>query len=219
MRQLIFAFICFFSVISYTKASQEQETLPTSLDELFDQLDIVNFDLKGDDKLNTLKRLIDHTNTLAKEQPNNPGMLMMAGFFNAQYASNTGGLGALKYAKAARDYLEKSAELDPTFYNSAAHVVLGSIYAQVPGWPIGFGSNKKALSNYKKALELAPNGIDSNFTYGQYLVWKKKYAEAKPYLEKAKLAGPRLNRPKADKNLHIQIEKSLAKIDEELSKS
>lgn len=123
---------------------------------------------------------------------------MMAGFYNAQYAGDTGGIGALKYAKAARDYLEASVALDPSIYGSSAHVLLGTLYRRVPGWPVGYGNKKKALKHYQDALAITPDGLDANFSYASYLYESKKYAEAKQHLEKAKQAPPRPDRAKAD---------------------
>lgn len=223
MRHLILSFICLFTVFCGSLQSQEinqdQQSLPDSVEGLRSFLDIINFDLKDKKKLSALKRLISHTESLLKRDDNNDnaGLLMMAGFFNAQYAGAIGGFGALKYAKASRKHLQKSVDLDPTFYDSAAHVVLGSLYAQVPRWPIGYGSKRKAVIHYQAALKLAPNGIDSNFTYGQYLFAQKKYAKAKPFFEKAKLAAPRPDRPKADSVLKRQADVFLKKIEKQLA--
>ncbi len=197
----------------------EPSSLPKTVKELRYEMDVVNFDLpeEGDARLQRLAELVPHSEKLADENKNDAAFQMMAGFFNAQYAGAKGGVGALKYAKASRKYLEKSVKLDPTIYGSSAHVVLGSLYAQVPGWPIGFGDKKKAISNYKTALKLAPNGIDANFTYAQYLFGKKKYVEAKHYLQKAASAAGRPDRPKADKALREQINKGLELVEEKLA--
>ena len=144
---------------------------------------------------------------------------MMAGFFNAQYAGYKGGIGALKYAKASRKYLDKSVKLDPTIYGGAAHIILGTLYVQVPSWPVGFGSKKKALANYQAALKISPKGLDSNFSYAQYLFSEKEFSEAKIYLEKAAVAPSRPNRPKADARAKKQIAKGLEIIEERLAEA
>lgn len=45
-------------------------------------------------------------------------------------------------------------------------------FALLPGsrLPIGFGSDKKAAENLKKALEINPQGIDSNYFYADFLM-------------------------------------------------
>lgn len=208
-----------FNITGLAIANEESRTLPNTVVEMRAELDVVNFDLKDNkDRVERLKMLLPHAEVLAKKNKDNAGFQMMAGFYNAQYAGYIGGVGALKYAKAARKYLEKSTELDPSIYGASAHSVLGTIYDQVPGWPIGFGDKKKALKNYQSALRLSPDGMDSNFTYGEYLFNQKKYAEAKTYFEKAKLAPARSDRPKADVYAHETLQKYIAEIEKRLSK-
>lgn len=197
-----------------------EPALPNTVKEMRLELDRVNFDLNGSDaKLKRLDEVLPHSEALATKNSKDAGFQMMAGFYNAQYASYKGGIGALKYAQSARKYLEQSVKLDPTIYGSSAHAVLGTLYAQVPGWPIGFGNKKKALNNYQAALTFSPNGLDSNFTYAQYLFSQKKYQEAKRYLEKAALAPPRPDRPKADIDVSKQIAKGLKEIEQRLAET
>ena len=39
----------------------------------------------------------------------------------------------------------------------------------MPGFPVGFGDDKKAKELLKKALEINPNGIDPNYFYAEFL--------------------------------------------------
>ena len=195
-----------------------EPTLPDTVKEMRIELDRINFDLKDKSaKIKRLDEVLPHSEALAEANNNDAGFQMMAGFYNAQYAGYKGGIGALKYAKASRKYLEQSVKLDPTIYGASAHAVLGTLYAQVPGWPVGFGDKKKALNNYQAALRFSPDGLDSNFTYAQYLFSQKKYKDAKRYLEKAALAPPRPDRPKADEDVSKQISKGLKEIEQRLA--
>lgn len=211
---LKFSFICLLTILLVTHANitYAQETLPSSIVELRIELDRINLDLKDDAQLDRLTTMINHTATLVSQTPNDASLLLMAGLFNIQYASYSGGLGAIKYAKTARDYLDKSIAIDPSIYGASAHAVLGRMYVSIPGWPIAFGDKKKGLMNFKKALEIAPDSVDANFTYSTYLFENKKYTEAKKHLEKAKLALPRPNRRRVDKKLHEIIDELLMKI-------
>ena len=67
-----------------------------------------------------------------------------------------GGLGALSLAKDAKKALEQALEIDPRALDGSAYTSLGSLYYQVPGWPIGFGNDEKARELLLKALEINP---------------------------------------------------------------
>ncbi|MGE3569502.1 MAG: hypothetical protein AB7G71_00235, partial [Burkholderiales bacterium] len=66
------------------------------------------------------------------------------GIIVASYAGAKGGFGALSLAKDARQALEHALSLDATALGGSAYTSLGSLYYQVPGWPIGFGDDAKA---------------------------------------------------------------------------
>lgn len=132
----------------------------------------------------------------------------------ASQAGAKGGLGALSLVKAAKKSLEHSIEMNPKALDGSAYTSLGSLYYQGPGWPIGFGDDKKALENLKKALELNPQGIDPNFFMGDYLFRKGDYDGAKKSLEAALAAKPRPDRPLADEGRRREIDELMAKIRE-----
>jgi tetratricopeptide (TPR) repeat protein len=84
------------------------------------------------------------------------------GIIVASYAGAKGGFGALSLAKDARSALEHALQLDPKALSGSAYTSLGSLYYQVPRWPIGFGDDEKARKLLDKAMALNPNGIDPN---------------------------------------------------------
>ena len=102
--------------------------------------------------------------------------------------------------------------LDPNALSGSAYASLGSLYYQVPGWPIGFGDNEKAESLLKKALVINPTGIDPNYFYGDFLMRQKRYPEAKAALEKALNAPARPNRANADAHRKEDIQKLLSEL-------
>ena len=59
-----------------------------------------------------------------------------------------------------------------------AYSSLDTLYFRVPGWPIGFGSDKKAERNLRAGPDIDPNGIDSNFFYAKLLRDQGEHAEA-----------------------------------------
>jgi len=95
---------------------------------------------------------------------------------------NISALGVVKRAKAL---LEKAEAMDPSGMDGVVQSTLGTLYYEVPGWPIGFGDNKKAEAYLLKALEINPDGMDPNYFYGDFLLQRGKRREAVSYLEKA----------------------------------
>lgn len=120
-------------------------------------------------------------------------------------------LGSLKTIEHAKGLLEKAEVLDPTGVNGLVHTTLGTLYYEVPGWPIAFGDNKKATAYLKKALEIDPEGMDSNYFYGDYLLQRGKGREGLPYLEKAMQAPLRPGHEAADTFRKIDIQEALDK--------
>ena len=127
-------------------------------------------------------------------------------------AGAKGGLGALSLAKDAKSSLEKAIEIDRNALDGSAYTTLGSLYYQVPGWPIGFGDDRKALEMLKSALAVNPNGIDPNYFMGDFLYRKGDYAGAKSALAKALAAPARPDRAVADEGRRKEIEELLAKV-------
>ncbi len=78
------------------------------------------------------------------------------GIVEASHAGAKGGIGALSLAKNARKSLEHALEIDPAALDGSAYTSLGSLYYQVPGWPIGFGDRAKAQELLKHGLALNP---------------------------------------------------------------
>lgn len=120
------------------------------------------------------------------------------GIVLSTWAGAKGGLGALGLVKQAKAELERAIELDPRVLDGSAYTSLGSLYYQVPGWPIAFGDDAKAEAMLKKALALNPDGIDPNYFYGDFLLRHKRFAEARAALEKALAAPDRPGRAAAD---------------------
>lgn len=80
----------------------------------------------------------------------------------------------------------------------SAYTSLGSLYYQVPGWPLSFGDDDRAEQLLKKALTMNPDGIDPNYFFGDYLIERGNKEQAKTYLRKAMNAPARPGREVAD---------------------
>ncbi|MFZ9813360.1 MAG: hypothetical protein ACO3DD_09805 [Burkholderiaceae bacterium] len=144
--------------------------------------------------------------------PNDAETLIWHGIIEGSYAGAKGGLGALGIVKNAKLSLEKALERDPSALDGSAYTSLGSLYYQVPGWPIGFGDDKKAEQFLKKGLSVNPQGIDANYFYGDFLFRKGRLLQSKEYLQKALAAPDRPGRALADEGRRQEIQKLLGQI-------
>lgn len=159
-----------------------------------------------------LERLLGEARKATAANPGSADLLIWQAIIESTYAGEKGGLGALSNAKAAKAALEQALVINPDALAGSAYTSLGSLYYQVPGWPIGFGDDKKALELLKKGLAINPDGIDANYFYGDYLFRKGDYAQATQVLNKALQAPPRPGRALADEGRRKEIEQLLDKI-------
>ena len=165
------------------------------------------------------KEQADRYQTLAKPSrtivESNPGAaepLIWEGIVLSSEAGAKGGLGALGLAKEAKARLEEAMKINDKALAGSAYTSLATLYAKVPGWPIGFGDKERAEEFFRKSLTLNPAGIDPNFFYGEYLADQDRVAEARGYLEKALKAPDRPGRELADQGRRQEIQALLNKI-------
>ncbi|MFY8274718.1 tetratricopeptide repeat protein [Pseudoalteromonas sp. SSDWG2] len=176
----------------------------------------VNYEIEGKDQEKAFEQLAQDANTYAQSHPELAEGYIWAGIIHSSYAGAKGGLGALGLAKEAKKDFEKAIAIDGNALQGSAYTSLGTLYAQVPGWPIGFGSDKEAQKLFDKSLEINPDGIDINYFYAQFLYDERDYKKAKMHLLKAQAAQPRVDRPLADKYRHEEVDVLLAKVERKL---
>ena len=174
---------------------------------------MANYEVSGDTQAAAFETLIGEINAAVATDPDNAELLIWKAIIESTYAGKASVLTALGLVKSARNALEQSLEIDPMALNGSAYTSLGALYYQVPSWPIAFGSSKKARQNLLKAIEVNPNGIDSNYFYGAFLAEEKEYDEARVALQKALLAPARPGREIADKGRREEITALLGQID------
>lgn len=138
--------------------------------------------------------------------------LIWEGIIRSTYAGAKGGLGALGEVKKAKALFESAIEIDPNALSGSAYTSLGSLYYQVPGWPIGFGDDDQAEAMLLKGLVQNPDGLDSNFFYADYLLDQKDYAKSLAAFEKALQASARAGRESADVGRRGEIGEKIALI-------
>jgi len=160
--------------------------------------------------------LLTHARALGDQYPDSAEPKVWLAIVLSSDAGVNGGLSALGKVKEARRLLEAAIQIDATVLDGSAYTSLGSLYYQVPGWPIGFGDDEKAEAYLKQALAINPDGIDPNYFYGDFLLEQDNYTEAIHYLEKASAATPRPDRPLADRGRQQEIRAKLAQANSKL---
>lgn len=145
-------------------------------------------------------------------QPKDAGALIWEGIVLSSFAGERGGLGALGLAKQARTDFEQAIKLDASALDGSAYTSLGVLYYSVPGWPIGFGDDKKARELLRKGLQVNPNGIDPNYFYGDFLQDQGDWKGAAAALEKALAAPARPGRELADQGRRKEATALLVKV-------
>lgn len=212
LRNAACALLCLTSLPSFALSEQGQ----TQLQNLQDRWAEINYQLPKEQRENAFASLSKQAQQAVAAEPNAAELQIWNGIILSTYAGAKGGLGALGLVKEAKASLEQGLALDPKALSGSAYTSLGSLYYQVPGWPVGFGDDEKAEAMLKQALAINPDGIDPNYFYGDYLARAKRFAEAKAALEKALQAPPRPTRQSADVGRKQEVQVLLNKVNAEL---
>jgi tetratricopeptide (TPR) repeat protein len=212
-RQLVLSVIATGLVMGLSATTYAQSTNPAVMDgvrHLQREWAHIKYDITDEDaQLDAIHKLEADGEKLRAQFPDSPELQIWQGIILSTDAGIVRGISALGKVRDARDLFEKVIETAPTAMDGSAYTSLGSLYYQVPPWPLAFGSDTKAEENLKKALALNPNGIDPNFFYGDFLRQQERYDEARTYFEKALDAPDRPDRPLADAGRRSEIARAL----------
>lgn len=188
----------------------------TALQQLQQRWAEINYQLPAAQREPALAKLADAAEQALAREPDAAELLIWDGIIRSTWAGAKGGLGALGLAKQAKARFERALALDPQVLNGSAYTSLASLYSQVPGWPIGFGDDKKAAELFRQALAINPQGIDSNYFYAGFLIDQERYAEARAALETALAAPDRPGRAIADSGRRSEARKLLDDVSKRL---
>lgn len=191
--------VCLSAVIS-------AESLPTDIVYLQTRWAEIKYQLPEGQQEKAFSTLVSEAEKMRVNHPQEASYLIWEGIIRSTYAGAKGGLGALDQVKQAKQLFEQAIALAPDAMAGSAYTSLGSLYHQVPGWPLGFGDDKKAKTMLLKGLSYNPEGIDANYFYGDFLLNQKQYQQALQVFEKALLAPPRGGRELADEGRKKEIE-------------
>ena len=178
MKKIILL-ILLFPILSFADWVDDMQYLQTEWAK-------VKYQLDSSDQQKGFEKLLEQADLRLKNNPNQAELLIWHAIVEASYAGSLSAINptALGYVKNAKKDLEKAIELGGDVLDGSAYTSLGSLYYQVPGWPLGFGDEDKANEYLKKGLEVNPNGIDANYFYADFLIKKGEKEEAKVFLDK-----------------------------------
>jgi tetratricopeptide (TPR) repeat protein len=177
----------------------------------------VKFEITNqDDQERQMAVLADRAANLAQRYQSQPEAELWLGIIISEQASmaseNGSPFKALGFAKRARDILEQVEKTDPAVLDAGAPTSLGVLYYRVPRFPIGFGDNAKARQYLQEAIKNAPNGLDANYFYGDFLYEQTEYPEAKKVLTRALTLPAHPERPIWDRSRRLVIQQLLSKM-------
>jgi tetratricopeptide (TPR) repeat protein len=166
---------------------------------------VANYRTTGDARDAAFAALVTHAAAFRERYPARAEAVAWDGIVLSTYAGEVGAMSAMKYAKAARGALEQAVKLDATALEGGVYASLGALYAKVPGGIIGFGDDDVAAEYFAKALAVAPDNIDNNYFYGEFLLEQGDYARARTLLEHALAAPAVADRPVFDAGRREEI--------------
>ena len=204
------------TLILFVFVNASSYAAPSNLDDAVSDIGhrwaAVTYQTPDTEKQAAFNGLIANAKQVSESFPSRAEPLVWQAIVLASAAKAEGGLGALSKVKEARDDLLIAEKIDPNALNGSIYTSLGSLYAKVPGWPIGFGDKKKAREYFEKALAINPDGIDPNYFYADLLADQGEYAKAADHLKRALAAPPRIGREDADSGRRQEVENLLATI-------
>lgn len=145
----------------------------------------IRYVLPKPEKAKAYRRLLAASNDLLQHHPNSIEAIYWQAMVKINLAEYENKLEALNIIHEVRGAFNQVIAINPNFKQGSAYVVLGTLYYKIPSWPIAYGDKHEAEKLLKKGLEINPDGIDSNYFYGDYLQSQNRFEEAQLYFNKA----------------------------------
>ena len=174
----------------------------------------VNYEIKDPHAEAAAARdLADQAEAMAKKNPGRAEPLAWQALALLCEADARHNFSSLQLVGHAHTLLERAAAIDPNALGPGViYANLGSLYAELPGFPVSFGDLRKARIYLDKALAANPAGLDSNYFHGDLLYRQGQPADAIQALEKAMQAPPRPGHALADRGRKWEASQLLGKI-------
>jgi len=142
--------------------------------------------------------LLRKTESFHRMNPDSADAIVWSAVVLYTYAGEMPGIKALGMVKQSYRLLHRAEQIDPNAAGGLTYTALGQLYYKVPGWPVAFGDDAMAEQYLRKGIEINPDGLDANYFMGDYLLRKKRFAQAAAYLRRAIQAPARAQRQIAD---------------------
>lgn len=159
-----------------------------------------------------LSELLADIRSVKQQHPRQPELLIWEAIVLITRAGIDPDWRVLGTLKEARNLLHEAIALDSAALDGAAFLTLGCLYYKVPGWPLSFGDDDKARQYFNKALALNPEGIESNYYYGEFLRKRGEIEKAINYFQKTVNLPSNPSQPFLSTKLKQKAHKKLQKL-------
>lgn len=139
-----------------------------------------------DEKIDAFTRCIQLSEEARKQEPSRLEAVFVNGLCYAERANMDSSLSDASKAKKA---MEKILKANPLLYDGLAYTILGKLYFALPGWPISFGDNDKALEILRKVLTINPRNR-YNYLFLSEVLWSEGFKEEAKNILKQGMALP-----------------------------
>lgn len=146
---LLMVFFLYFAVVfSYTKEVLDLHTLRNRWAE-------IKYRMQRVDQQKKLAILVADAENARMVNNSAPYMIWEA-IIRSTYAGTIESSCALHQVRKAKKMLEQAIKADPCAMAGSAYTNLGSLYYQVPGWPVSFGDYEQAKAMLLEVLSYDP---------------------------------------------------------------
>ena len=144
---------------------------------------IAQLEMDKERRVQLFERCIAIADQAIALNPNDVRGLFWKSVAMGKMAEDSGIVNAFRMLRPMEKMLLKVVALDEKYENAGAHRALGRMYHKLPGFPISFGSNQKALAHLKRAHELFPRDVITRAFYAEVLYDEGRKAEARRHAD------------------------------------
>jgi tetratricopeptide (TPR) repeat protein len=189
------------------------QELKNDLTALVREFDAVQFEMPaGHDKFQAFEVLLRRADEVKRKFPGRAEPLCWEGWVLAAQSETIQDLSMLDKRAEAMSKLQAAVAIDPNVYNGAPHLSLGDLefLGSLFPFPLTYGGKETARTHYQKALEMNPEGLETNLHFAHFLYSTKDFEGAFKHASAAANAPPMQGRIQADKVLRKEAARLVA---------